>query len=188
MEMTLPLSDSASRALKKARQEPPDDAMEVNRVPAERLYFDLLPDNTIENVARLFRMKQKATNWARFLRSNDAACLYGVDGELAKFICYRFNAVLRSRWKYEGNESKSLLALKDAELVCRILMRVGENFKFLHLDNSYAEKLNSGNNLVELFEVCTKIESLFLASKGGSKNSENFCKKFTSMAPTHQKS
>lgn len=80
-------SDSASRPLKKKRNETSELAA------LRRLYFDVIPNNTMENTVIYVSDDPNEKKWAESIDYEDLMPLYKAKGDLGKFIAQRFNAI-----------------------------------------------------------------------------------------------
>lgn len=57
------------------------------------LYFDVIPENALENIIRFFSRWPRVKNWPNHTRLEDVYGLYEVEGELGRFLLARFTGV-----------------------------------------------------------------------------------------------
>lgn len=57
------------------------------------LFFDILPENTLDNIVRFFSRSPRAVNWENHTYLEDIYDLYDVEGELGGFLSGRFTGV-----------------------------------------------------------------------------------------------
>jgi len=70
------------------------NGVESKKMQARALYFDIIPDGAIYNVVRFLSDSPRAEKWVNYIDLADISGLYGVKGELGKFMLTLCTALL----------------------------------------------------------------------------------------------
>lgn len=133
------------------------------------MYFDLIPNNANENITPYLSARPDAEYWAIYINEKHVITRHFVDGELGRFISTLFESICvspRENFDLE-NKKDNWQFIQSVDVAIMVFYRGAENFKTIHLDESFASDFGRSHRTSHLYPELTKIESVYLPPNEG---------------------
>lgn len=102
---------------------------EQKEIPTCLLYFDLIPENAIDNIVNWLSGSSRARNWISCITLEKISGLYNVKGELGALLQDRFTSLYFHDEEATGSQREYLFKIS-------LNVPIGESFHTLIVDNS----------------------------------------------------
>lgn len=117
---------------------PGKSSSEQLETEARSVYFDILPENALDNIVRFFSDSPRAENWPNHASLDHIYDLFDVQGELGRFLFGRFSGVLVFPAYVESMDLDRTSLANEGIIACteEFLLKILSSFETIIVENS----------------------------------------------------